>query len=64
MKKNRIKVGIKSPLYIENDIPADKFVLGNFSAKELSELEILKRKIVENFQSIINKNFNILVSKV
>ena len=26
--------------------------------------EILKRKIVENFQSIINKNFNILVSKV
>jgi hypothetical protein len=27
-------------------------------------LEILKRKIVENFQSIINKNFNILVSKV
>ena len=60
----RIKVGIKSPLYIENDIPADKFVLGNFSAKELSELEILKRKIVENFQSIINKNFNILVSKV
>lgn len=60
----RIKVGIKSPLYTENDIPADKFVLGNFSTKELSELEILKRKIVENFQSIINKNFNILISKV
>ena len=39
----RIKVGIKSPLYIENDIPADKFVLGKFSTKELSELEILKK---------------------
>ena len=60
----RIKVGIKSPLYTENDIPADKFVLGKFSTKELSELEILKKKIVENFQSIINKNFNILINKV
>ena len=46
---NRIKVGIKNTLYIENDIPADKFVLGRFTSKELKDLEILKKKINEKF---------------
>ena len=60
----RIKVGIKSSLYVENSIPADKFVLGKFSKKELSDFVVLKRKIAENFQLIINKNFNLFTSKV
>ena len=61
---NRIKIGIKNTLYIENDVSADKFVLSMFSKKELAQLELLKKIILENFDLIINKNFNLFKSKV
>ena len=61
---NRIKIGIKNTHYIENNISADKFVLETFSKSELADLELLKKIILDNFESIINKNFNLFKSKV
>ena len=61
---NRIKIGIKNTFYIENHISADKFVLETFSKSELADLELLKKIILDNFESIINKNFNLFKSKV
>ncbi len=60
---NRIKIGIKNAFYIENQISADKFVLGKFSTKELNKIESLKKVMIQNFELIINKNFSELTSK-
>ena len=57
-------MGIKNTLYIENDIPADKFVLGRFTSKELKDLEILKKKLMKNFKYIVIKDFNELKSNI
>ena len=46
---NRIKIGIKNVIYIENEISADKFVLGKFNKKELADLELLKKKYNRKF---------------
>ena len=61
---NRIKIGIKNSLYDENDIAADKFVLGKFTKKELSDLESVKKIILTNFQLVIDKNFNLFKNKI
>ena len=61
---NRIKIGIKNSLYDENDIAADKFVLGKFTKKELSDLESLKKIILTNFQLVIDKNFKLFMNKI
>ena len=61
---NRIKIGIKNVIYIENEISADKFVLGKFNKKELADLELLKKTIIENFEFIIKKKFIQFKSKV
>ena len=61
---NRIKIGIKNSLYVENNIPADKFVLGKFSYKESNEIKSLKNKIMENFMLIVQKKFIQFKSKI
>ena len=63
-KFNRIKIGIKNNLYYENNIPADKFVLGNFYDEELNKIKLLKKKITNNLELIISKDFNLFISKI
>jgi peptidyl-tRNA hydrolase len=60
----RIKVGIKNSSYSENNIPADKFVLGNFFDEELNKIKLLKKKIINNLELIINKDFCSFKSKI
>ena len=63
-KFNRIKVGIKNSFYCGNEIPADKFVLGNFFDEELNKITLLKKKITNNLDLIINKDFNLFINKI
>lgn len=63
-KFNRIKVGIKNSFYNDNNIPADKFVLANFSDEELDKIKLLKKKITNNLELIVNKNFCSFKSKI
>ena len=63
-KFNRIKIGIKNSFYCRNDMPADKFVLGNFFDEELNKITLLKKKITNNLELIINKDFNLFMSKI
>ena len=61
---NRIKNGIKNSFYCENNIPAEKFVLANFLDEELNKIKFLKKKITNNLELIINKDFNLFISKI
>ena len=54
---NRIKFGIKNSLYIEKNINAEKFVLDKFDLEELEIIKIIKKKIIVNFELLINKDF-------
>ncbi len=63
-KFNRIKVGIKNSFYSENNIPADKFVLANFFDEELNKIKLLKKRITNNLELIINKDFSSFKSKI
>ena len=63
-KFNRIKIGIKNNFYKENNLPADKFVLGNFFDEELNKIKLLKKKITNNLELIISKDFNLFINKI
>ena len=54
---NRIKFGIKNSLYTEKNINAEKFVLDKFDLEELKIIETIKKKIIINFELLINKDF-------
>ena len=51
-------------MYDKNDIAADKFVLGKFTKKELSDLESVKKIILTNFELVIDKNFKLFMNKI
>ena len=55
---NRIKFGIKNSFYQEKNIDAEKFVLDKFSQEELEIIENIKKKIIINFELLINKEFS------
>ena len=55
---NRIKLGIKNSLYKEKNIDAERFVLDKFNLEELEIIEIIKKKIIINFELLINKEFS------
>ena len=55
---NRIKFGIKNSLYTEKNINAEKFVLDKFDLEELKIIETIKKKIIINFELLINKDFS------
>ena len=49
----RFKLGIKNEIY--ENISAEKFVLSKFNDNEIKKNEILKKKIMDNFEYIIKK---------
>ena len=53
----RIKFGIKNKKYVDEKISADNFVLSKFETEELKEIEIIKNKILNNFDFIVKKEF-------
>jgi|TARA_B100000287_G_C20669748_1_gene792975 PTH1 family peptidyl-tRNA hydrolase len=53
----RIKFGIKNKKYVDEKIPADNFVLSKFETEELEKIEIIKNKILNNFELIVKKEF-------
>ena len=57
-------IGIITKHEIVLAITGGLFVLETFSKSELADLELLKKIILDNFESIINKNFNLFKSKV
>ena len=53
----RFKLGIKNEIYEKGNISAEKFVLSKFNDTELKKNEVLKNKIMDNFEYIIKKDF-------
>ncbi len=60
----RIKLGIKNLNYLENNISAEKFVLGKFNKYELLQIKKIKNLILTNLELLINKEFNLFKEKI
>ena len=60
----RIKLGIKNLNYLENNISAEKFVLGKFNKDELLQIKKIKNLILTNLEHLIKKEFNLFIEKL
>ena len=60
----RFKLGIKNEIYEKGNISAEKFVLSKFNNTEIKKNEILKKKIMDNFEYIIKKDFLFLRNNI
>ena len=60
----RIKLGIKNLNYLENNISAEKFVLGKFNKDELLQIKKIKNLILTNLEHLIKKEFNLFIEKI
>ena len=49
---------------MENNISAEKFVLGKFNKDELLQIKKIKNLILTNLEHLIKKEFNLFIEKI